>query len=162
EIGRRGRPPGPRGGGTQDRDAGPRAGGPDDVEPVLRGEPVRRRGPLRGQGRLAAPGGEGVEARLLVLRGGRPPTRRGQPAEVGRGGWGGYAYAGHRLPESPPPGGKAEQFEYDAAGTLLRQPGRERLPLREGNRLYSANGDVFEYDIRNHVRSRQGPSCTWR
>jgi RHS repeat-associated protein len=55
------------------------------------------------------------------------------------------------------PGGKVQQFEYDAADNLLRQPGLKDLRLREGNRLETANGERFTYNDRNHVALREGP-----
>ena len=82
-----------------------------------------------------------------------------------------YRYdAAHRLTEVVLPTGASERYEHDAAGNVLRKPGlREWAPLvagppdlrhdanvamGPGNRLRRANGDAFEYDIRDHVQRR--------
>ena len=66
-----------------------------------------------------------------------------------------YEYdACHRLVRRLRPGGEADGFEFDAAGNLLRQAGLEGVLLQSGNRLHTANGDVFEYDHRSHISRR--------
>ena len=66
--------------------------------------------------------------------------------------------AAHRLIGAELPGEQMQRFEYDDAGSLLRQPGLDRIVLKDGNRLGSANGDRFEYNDRNHIVSRAGNS----
>jgi RHS repeat-associated protein len=62
--------------------------------------------------------------------------------------------AAHRLNRADLPDGHAQDFAYDSAGNLLRQPGLEGVVLRDGNRLLEANGDRFEYNLRNHISAR--------
>jgi RHS repeat-associated protein len=50
--------------------------------------------------------------------------------------------------------GEAEPFVYDSASNLLAQPGLTRVTIGEGNRIYAANGDAFEYDRRHHLAKR--------
>ena len=57
---------------------------------------------------------------------------------------------------------KTEEFQYDAANNLLKQPGLDGVSLREGNRLRTANGDEFEYNDRNHIAVRRGAGATTR
>ncbi|AKF08830.1 Rhs-family protein [Sandaracinus amylolyticus] len=49
------------------------------------------------------------------------------------------------------------RYVYDGAGNLLEKPGLRGVTLIEGNRLYAANGDAFEYDHRHHLAARRGP-----
>jgi RHS repeat-associated protein len=58
--------------------------------------------------------------------------------------------------------GKTEDFQYDAANNLLKQPGLDGVSLYEGNRLRAANGDEFEYNDRNHIAVRRGGGATTR
>lgn len=49
------------------------------------------------------------------------------------------------------------RYTYDAAGNLLEKPGLRGVTLAPGNRLYAANGDAFEYDVRQNLAVRRGP-----
>lgn len=69
-----------------------------------------------------------------------------------------YAYdAAHRLTQAFTRGDSPRQYRYDAAGNLMEMPGLGRVAIQEGNRLAGANGDAFQYDIRNRVSERSGP-----
>jgi RHS repeat-associated protein len=57
---------------------------------------------------------------------------------------------------------KQEDFQYDAAHNLLRQPGLDGVSHYEGNRLRTANGDEFEYNGRNNIAARRGAGATTR
>jgi RHS repeat-associated protein len=71
----------------------------------------------------------------------------------------GYRYdAAHRLTAEVRPDGQEAAFIHDAGDNLIQQPGLFGVSLLEGNRLGSANGDSFEYDIRNHMSVRKGVS----
>jgi len=63
----------------------------------------------------------------------------------------------HRLRREFLPEGTVREFRYDLADNLLKQPGLTDVEIQEGNRLRTANGEVFEYNDRNHIASRQGP-----
>ena len=63
--------------------------------------------------------------------------------------------AAHRLTARITPSGLREDYVRDRAGNLLEMPGLGGVRLLEGNRLESANGEVFSYDIRNHVAARK-------
>lgn len=70
-----------------------------------------------------------------------------------------YHYdAAHRLRLEESASGQRHEFIHDLAGNLLRQPGLSGVVLASGNRLREANGDVFEYNNRNAITSRQGAS----
>ena len=56
--------------------------------------------------------------------------------------------------------GRNEEYLFDAAGNLLRQPGLSGARFAQGNRLVEANGEHFEFNDRNHVRSRSSPTGT--
>ena len=51
--------------------------------------------------------------------------------------------------------GQVEDYQFDAADNLLRQPGVHEVLLLEGNRLHSVNGLGVTYNDRNHVETRQ-------
>jgi RHS repeat-associated protein len=69
-----------------------------------------------------------------------------------------YEYdTAHRLTAETLPSGDTNQFVHDRAGNLLAQPGLSGVELATGNRLKSANGWAFDYDVRNHVATKQGP-----
>lgn len=71
----------------------------------------------------------------------------------------GYRYdAAHRLAAETRPDGQEAAYLHDAGDNLIEQPGLFGVSLLEGNRLGSANGDRFEYDIRNHMSVRKGVS----
>lgn len=74
-----------------------------------------------------------------------------------------YTYdAAHRLTTATLPDGQSQTFSYDPAGNLLQQPGLNGVKLQGGNRLLSANGDVFDYNHRNHLchQQRNGHTAT--
>lgn len=72
-----------------------------------------------------------------------------------------YAYdPSHRLRQETLPDGAERKFEHDPGGNLILQPGLIDVVLQEGNRLAAANGEVFAYNDRNHISSRQGPRGT--
>jgi RHS repeat-associated protein len=74
-----------------------------------------------------------------------------------------YRYdSAHRLIGLHPPDGPDEPIDLDPAGNLLRMPGLVGVALADGNRLREANGDLFEYDRRNHISARTGPRGTTR
>jgi RHS repeat-associated protein len=74
-----------------------------------------------------------------------------------------FAYdAAHRLTRMIRPGGTTEEFHYDGAGNLLRQPGLSGVTLSSGNRLREANGSRFEYNERQHVSRRETRSGEMR
>jgi RHS repeat-associated protein len=66
----------------------------------------------------------------------------------------------HRLRAATLPGGRSEEFGYDAAGNLLKAPGLSDVVLQTGNRLAWANGDRFQYDDRDHLAERVNPGGT--
>lgn len=86
-----------------------------------------------------------------------------------------YSYDGaHRLEQVTRPDGGVDRYGYDAADNLLFMPGlregfvtdpklapaahagdREPVALLPGNRLHRANGELFQYDERDHVVSRE-------
>ncbi|MDB5048351.1 MAG: Rhs-family protein [Fibrobacteres bacterium] len=71
----------------------------------------------------------------------------------------GFAYdAAHRLTQETHPDGRESAYVHDAGNNLIQQPGLFGVSLLEGNRLGTANGDTFEYDIRNHMSMRKGVS----
>jgi RHS repeat-associated protein len=51
--------------------------------------------------------------------------------------------------------GVVEEYEFDPADNLLRQPGLNEVTLQSGNRLKTVNGLSFSYNDRNHVCDRQ-------
>lgn len=51
-------------------------------------------------------------------------------------------------------------FKYDSAGNLIHQPGLHDVVIGGGNRITFANGDRFEYNLRNHLSRRTGPTTT--
>jgi RHS repeat-associated protein len=53
--------------------------------------------------------------------------------------------------------GRVEEYGFDQAGNLIRQPGLDDVTLQEGNRLSTANGLGFTYNDRNHIAERQTP-----
>jgi RHS repeat-associated protein len=72
-----------------------------------------------------------------------------------------YQYdPGHRLTAAVLPGGKVQEFAYDHADNLIRQPGLADVRLIEGNRLETANGETFTYNDRNNIALRQRPGGT--
>ena len=69
----------------------------------------------------------------------------------------------HRLIEEKSAGRHVTAtFEHDTAGNLVHQPGLTEVVMDSGNRLESANGDIFTYNDRNHISTRQGPGGTIR
>jgi RHS repeat-associated protein len=60
----------------------------------------------------------------------------------------------HRLRRRFANGG-IEDYEFDGAGNLLRQPGLHQVTLQEGNRLKTVDGLTVSYDDRNHVVERE-------
>jgi len=88
-----------------------------------------------------------------------------------------YQYdAAHRLVATVAANGTREAFVHDAAGNLLAQPGLsegqivdddglgpsllvafgQTVAMQPGNRIYRANGDLFEYDAQDHILAREG------
>jgi RHS repeat-associated protein len=67
-----------------------------------------------------------------------------------------YRYdAAHRLAAAER-GGTTDTFTYDGSGNLVSQPGLSGVEHSSGNRLASANGWRFRYDVRHHVAERSG------
>jgi RHS repeat-associated protein len=62
--------------------------------------------------------------------------------------------AAHRLRRRFANGG-VEDYEFDLADNLLRQPGLDDVTLQEGNRLRAVNGLAVSYNDRNHIAERQ-------
>jgi RHS repeat-associated protein len=60
----------------------------------------------------------------------------------------------HRLQRRFANGG-TEEYQFDAAGNLIRQPGLNEVTLQEGNRLSTVNGLSVRYNDRNHIVERQ-------
>jgi RHS repeat-associated protein len=80
----------------------------------------------------------------------------------------GYDAAG-RLEREVSPDGSVAPYAYDEAGNLLQMPGlsehgrqgsaaaspgHECIARGAGNRIYRANGQLFQYDLRDHVAVR--------
>lgn len=66
-----------------------------------------------------------------------------------------YEYdAAHRLAKSVAPSGLTEEFVFDSANNLLRQPGLDGSRFEAGNRLRATATETFEYDGRHHIHSR--------
>jgi RHS repeat-associated protein len=65
--------------------------------------------------------------------------------------------AAHRLRRRVLPGERVEEYEFDSADNLLRQPGFEDVTMRDGNRIASVAGFAVEYDDRNHVAVVESP-----
>ena len=111
------------------------------------------------QGRNGSLGGAAsLDSLLPILPRGRPQVRRKLD---GRNNLYEYDNA-HRLCREFLPEGSVREFRYDLADNLLKQPGLDDVEIQEGNRLRTANGEVFEYNDRNHIASRQGPGKTVR
>jgi RHS repeat-associated protein len=51
--------------------------------------------------------------------------------------------------------GRVEEYEFDPADNLVRQPGLDVVEMRDGNRLKTVNGLALSYNDRNHVAERQ-------
>lgn len=86
-----------------------------------------------------------------------------------------FAYdAAHRLEQVTRPDGAVDRYRYDAADNLLFMPGLregfvtdptlaasahagdgENVALQSGNRLHRANGELFLYDERDHIATRE-------
>jgi RHS repeat-associated protein len=62
--------------------------------------------------------------------------------------------AAHRLRRRFANGG-IEDYEFDLADNLLRQPSLGEVTLQEGNRLRAVNGLAVSYNDRNHIAERQ-------
>lgn len=74
-----------------------------------------------------------------------------------------YRYdAAHRLIGRDRPGGRTESYVHDPAGNLTAQPGLSDVVLEQGNRLATANGERFAYDVRQHIAERQSPNGSMR
>ncbi len=68
-----------------------------------------------------------------------------------------YEYdASHRITGEISPKKGRQRFAYDPAGNLREKVGLKDVRLLEGNRLASANDEIFIYNDRNHVVSRSG------
>jgi RHS repeat-associated protein len=50
--------------------------------------------------------------------------------------------------------GREEEYQYDIAGNLVRQPDLDGVSQVQGNRIGSANGWRIEYNDRDHVQER--------
>lgn len=68
--------------------------------------------------------------------------------------------AAHRLVSRSLASGIHEEFQWDAANNLLKQPGLDRAVVKTGNRIQTANGEEFEYNDRNHICRRAGNTGT--
>lgn len=86
-----------------------------------------------------------------------------------------YEYdAAHQLTKCTQADGTEHQYKHDPAGNLRLKPGLaeqnialskgkgpqvrvDPVSLIAGNRLRKANGDLFEYDARDHIAVRRGP-----
>ncbi|MDY6994418.1 MAG: RHS repeat-associated core domain-containing protein, partial [Pseudomonadota bacterium] len=51
-------------------------------------------------------------------------------------------------------------FSYDPAGNLIQQPGLAGVLVQGGNRLLTANGYRFEYNLRNHLTQKHNGAAT--
>lgn len=70
-----------------------------------------------------------------------------------------YEYdAAHRLAKRIAPSGLTDEFIFDPANNLMRQPGLENSRFEAGNRLQSTDKEVFTYDGRHHIQSRSSAS----
>lgn len=65
--------------------------------------------------------------------------------------------AAHRL-AARTLGGRTEQYVMDAADNLLAQPGLHGVALKSANRLERACGQRIDYNDREHIAVRSGPS----
>ena len=63
--------------------------------------------------------------------------------------------AAHRLARRILPGNKIEEYAFDQADNLIKQPGLRDVQLREGNRLAAVNGLTVAYNGRNHIAECQ-------
>ncbi len=62
--------------------------------------------------------------------------------------------AAHRLRSRTLSNGVREEFDFDPANNLLRQPGLNQVTIQSGNRIQNADGESFAYNDRNHISSR--------